>query len=57
MYNYLDFEKPVAELEGKIEELQALVGRRTRRSTIAEEIDAARTQGGRKSAAPSSTAS
>jgi len=26
MHNYLDFEKPIAELEGKIEELRHLTG-------------------------------
>ena len=26
MHNYLDFEKPIAELEGKIEELRHLIG-------------------------------
>ena len=41
MRSYLDFEKPVAELEAKVDELRAL-GRRRRQSTIGEEIAPAR---------------
>ena len=36
MHNYLDFEKPIAELEGKIEELRHLSGSGT--VNIADEV-------------------